>query len=179
MYVIISELDPESANTVSSLWYDLRKSCGLKAIYDVPRPHITWFGANKIDVVKISPIMNQIAEGEIPLLLRSFGFGVFSGKNPVLYLPIVKTETLFSLHRKIWDQVHSYSKEGALYYAPELWVPHITLALKDLNQNNLACAVNAIAFDPIELVFLIDNIAIASYKNDPPGKILEKFQLNE
>jgi 2'-5' RNA ligase len=179
MHLIISELDPESANTVSNLWYDLRKACGLKAIYDVPRPHVTWFGADYIDVAKITPIMNQIANGEIPFTLRSFGIGVFSGKTPVLYLPIVKTEPLFSFHKKIWNQVHPYSTEASLYYAPDMWVPHITLALKDLNQNNLTCAVNAIAFDPIELVYSIDNIAIASYKNDPPGEILEKFQIGD
>ncbi len=177
MHVIISELDPESANTVSSLWYELRKVCGLKAIYEVPRPHVTWFGADLIDVAKVTNLMKQIADEESPLTLRSFGFGVFSGKTPVLYLPIVKTETLFTLHRKIWEQVYPFSTEASLYYAPDMWLPHITLALKDLNQDNLACAVNTIAFDPIDLVFMIDNIAIASYKNDPPGEILEKFQI--
>lgn len=178
MFVIFSEIDPEAANQVSRLWYALRKSCGLKAIYNVPRPHVTWFAADQINSSNVEQILIIMAEQTKALSLRTFGFGIFSGENPVLYLPIVKTKAMFNIHQQLWDQLCQQCNGHQSYYEPSKWVPHITLALKDLNKNNLTCAVNAIAFKPLELLIHIDAIALATYQNEPPGKILARFDFN-
>ena len=65
------------------------------------------------------------------------------------------------------------------YYSPKLWVPHITLALNDLNQDNLACAINKIAFEPIELFVRVDNLAIVQHEDDDKeGQSLAEFHLS-
>ena len=176
MYAIISELDPESSTTVNQLWQKLCDACGLNAIYNMPLPHLTWMVAEELEIENSSPIIAQISEGTTPLTLHTFGLGVFTGDNPVLYLPTVKSIEMINLHEKIWNQISPFSKDQKLYYSPRLWVPHITLAINDLTKENLACAINAIAFDTIELFIQISNLAIATYEEKKAGDILEQFK---
>jgi 2'-5' RNA ligase len=178
MYAILSELDPESSTTVNKIWRKLCEACGLTAIYKLPLPHLTWMVAEDLDRHKTTPILARIADNTTPLTLHTFGLGIFTGENPVLYLPTVKSVEMIDLHERIWDQVSPFSTEQKLYYSPRLWVPHITLAINDLNQDNLACAINAIAFDTIELFIQIDNLAIAQYKDKQAGEILAQFEFS-
>ncbi len=179
MYAIISKLDPESSTTVNKHWRKLCDACGLTAIYNLPLPHLTWMVAEDLAVKKSTPIITQISENVTPLTLHTFGLGVFTGAKPVLYLPVVKSIEMISLHEKIWDQIFPLSKDQKLYYSPKLWAPHITLAINDLNEENLACAVNALAFDTIELFVRISNLAIARYEDKKSGDILEQFNFSK
>jgi len=175
MYAVISKLDPKSADTVSQIWRRLCKVCGLKEIYNLPTPHFTWFLAEDIDIDKTLPILEKIAMDADPFTLHTFGLGLFSGDNPVLYLPIVNTVEMIQLHQNLWNQIQSYGKDAKLYYSPKLWVPHITLSLKDLTKDNLACAVNTIAFEPIELFVEVENLALVAYENDRASETIKSF----
>jgi 2'-5' RNA ligase len=177
MKAVISELDPKSAETVSQIWQRLCVACGVKEIYNLPTPHFTWFLAEDIDIEKAAPMVEQIALDAEPFTLHTFGLGIFSGDKPVLYLPIVKTVEMIELHQAIWNRIQAYGEDAKLYYSPALWVPHITLALKDLTKENLACAVNTIAFEPIELFVKVDNLALVAYENDQTSEMLKIFHI--
>jgi 2'-5' RNA ligase len=110
-----------------------------------------------------------------PFTLHTFGLGLFSGDNPVLYLPIVKTIEMIQLHQNLWNQIQFYGKDVKLYYSPKLWVPHITLAFKDLTKANLACVVNTIAFESIELFVEVENLALGVYENDRASETIKTF----
>lgn len=179
MYAIISELDPGSSTTVNELWRKLCEACGLTAIYNLPLPHLTWMVAEDLAIQKSVPILSMVSKKTTSLTLHTFGLGLFTGEKPVLYLPVVKSVEMISLHETIWDQIYPFSQDQKLYYSPKLWVPHITLAINDLTDQNLACAVNAIAFDTIELFIQISSLAIARYKDKKAGDILEQFNFRE
>lgn len=59
------------------------------------------------------------------------------------------------------------------YYEPETWIPHITLAYRDVNPDNLACAIQDLAFRPLILDVLVDHLALI-YEVD--GQIGIKFR---
>lgn len=178
MHAIISKLDSTSTKTVVSLWEKLYVTCGLTSIYDIPTPHVTWFVAEEINLEKAEPSLQQVSEQSEPFKLHTFGVGIFTGESPVLYLPMVKSLEMIDLHCKIWKHISPYSKERKSYYLPKFWVPHITLALRDLNRENLDCAVNAICFEPIELYITIDNLVTAEYEESKPARILTQYQFN-
>lgn len=175
MYAIISELDQKSSQYVSEKWLELCQICGLHAIYDVPTPHFSWLVAEEMDLEKTSAILAQIAGDAHPFTLHTFGLGIFTGEHPILYLPLVKTIDMINLHLSIWEQIVPLCHHFQNYYSPKLWVPHITLALKDLTRENMACAVGSIAFEPIELYVNVENLAIAQNDDERVGKILENY----
>jgi hypothetical protein len=61
---------------------------------------------------------------------------------------------------------------------PEFWVPHITLAIKDLSRENLSCAIDAVAFDTLQLFIKVDNILLVEHGADEIGDTLGRFSFS-
>lgn len=179
MYAIISKLDPKTSEVVNTLWEKLCKQCGLRAIYKIPLPHLSWLVAEGLDLPGASKMLGQICKRTSQLTVHVFGLGVFTGEKPVLYLPTVKSHAMISLHEEIWKKLGPLSEDAQLYYSPKLWVPHITLALNDLTEENLPCAINATAFESIELFVGINGLAIAEYDGDKAGEILDQYHFED
>jgi hypothetical protein len=179
MYAIISEIDSQSSQKVSKLWQTLNQTCGLEAIYTIPTPHFTWLVAEDLDIAPVKSKLFALQQQRLRLNTHTFGLGIFAGGSPVLYLPLVKSLEMIHLHEKIWDDLLPFCKDVNLYYSPPMWLPHITLALKDLNRKNLACAVNQMAFEPIELSITMKSLAIATHEDEKIGKILHRFLVEE
>ena len=172
MYAIISEFDMESTRAIRDLWQQLCKLCGLKEIYHLPTPHFTWMLADDMDIDRVSALINQIAGMHESLSIQTFGLGIFTGQTPVLYLPIAKTSSVLQLHQKIWEKVQPFSDGMHQYYSPSSWIPHITLALKDLTQEKLSCAMSEIAFRTLELSCTAELLALVAYKNGRRGETI-------
>jgi len=178
MYAIISEFDPDSIKTIRSFWQQLCRLCGLKEIYHIPIPHFTWLLAEEMDIGRVQTLIDRIASENEYLTVQTFGLGIFTGREPVLYLPIAKTLTLLQLHQNIWEGLLPYSKGVKQYYSPSQWIPHITLALKDLTQDSLECALSEIAFEPIELSCRALKLALVAYKDGSRGETLHVAAFN-
>lgn len=177
MYAIISELDEDAAVQVMRLWRQLNQACGLEGIFNFPNPHFTWLVAADFSIEKVAASVGVIAEQTADFQVRTSGLGIFPGESPVLYLPVIKSSPLMQLHQILWDQVLPAVENVSSYYAPEQWVPHITLALMDLNQENLTCAINSIAYEPIELISKVDNLMIVEQEGEQTGETLHRFAL--
>lgn len=175
MYAIISEIDEGSSEKVSQIWHHLCEVCGLEEIYKLPTPHFSWLVAEGMILdqakSKVASMISRVPE----ISTYAFGLGIFSGNLPVLFLPMVKTMDMIKVHQEIWDQVGPHCSQLNMYYSPSLWMPHITLALKDLDKDKLACAVNAYAFEQIELTVTMTSIALAESEDKKIGNILHRF----
>lgn len=177
MYAIISELSERAAVQVMHLWRQLNRSCGLEGIFNYPNPHFTWFSADDLEVARCSPILEAISREAKPFSVHTSAAKVFEGESPVLYLPIVKSDQLGNLHRRIWDQIMPYVKGGNEFYSPAEWVPHITLSLRDLTPENLPCAIQSIANETLEIYTTVASISIVKSENQQTGETVEVFDL--
>ena len=178
MYAIISEIDKQSSETVKIIWHDLCEECGLEEIYTLPTPHFSWLVAEEMDLKQAKSTIASMISTVPEIKTYTFGLGIFSGILPVLFLPMVKTMEMINLHQNIWEQVGPFCRQLKTYYSPSFWMPHITLALKDLDKDKLACAVSAFAFEQIELSVSMESIALAESEDKKIGKILERFPVN-
>lgn len=176
MYAIISELDPESSLVVKDLWSRLSEACGLMAIYELPTPHITWFVAEDLDVPVVEAIIADLSARTDLLTTYVFGFGIFSGERPVFYLPLVKSQAMIDLHNEIWNQAVTYSQHPKRYYSPDFWLPHITLAINDITQESLACALESVAFEQVEMTVSADNLIVVAQKDDSASLAMKQFR---
>lgn len=178
MYAIISELDFKSSVVVKDLWARLREACGLMAIYELPTPHFTWFVAETLDVQAVKTIIADLSARSRELTTYVFGFGIFSGERPVFYLPLVKSQAMIDLHNEIWSQVISYTQRPTRYYSPNFWLPHITLAINDITKENLACAIESVAFEHVEMKVTADNLIVVAQEDDPSSLELKQFRFS-
>jgi 2'-5' RNA ligase len=113
-----------------------------------------------------------------PFVVLTAGIGVFTGPMPVLYLALVKTRMMIDIHEMLWREMAPLSNLVNEYYSPPRWVPHITLAIRDITPLNLACAMEGLLSYPFEMEIFVDNLALIYQVGDYDGvKVKYNFPL--
>ena len=175
MYGVVSLLDETHAGLIRGIWAELQDHCGLSGIRITPIPHFSWQIAEAYDRPRLEKALREIAREADPLKVTTTGLGLFTGANPVLYIPLVKDAEMVAFHASLWKAVAPYSINPSSFYAPHTWVPHITLAHGDTNARNLQCAIQRLAFGNHRWEFSVDNLALIGQSNGEIGE--EKFRV--
>jgi 2'-5' RNA ligase len=176
MHGIVSLLDESLSAQVRTVWDGLEKECGLAGIKVTPIPHFTWQIASDYDFPRLESVLRSIAMEAKPFPMRCSGLGVFTGEQPVLYIPIVRAEELSRFHRLVWERVWELSESPSPFYSPEAWMPHITLAHRDLDTDNLSCALGSLAVRAFKWEGTVDNLALVYQTEDQVGEL--RYRLN-
>jgi len=177
IFAIVSELNGDAHATIQALWHELEEACGLKAIKMFPLVHFSWQGAGFYDIEPLEEALDHLSRVTSPLLVRAGGLGIFTGDLPVIYIPLVKDTALARFHQEMWAQTQAFAHHNNPYYAPDLWVPHISLALQDVTRENIGCAIERLAFRSLELTLQINNLALVYQFGDHIGQLYRSFEL--
>lgn len=68
-----------------------------------------------------------------PFKVRTASLGLFIKQEPsrktsyVIYLPVVRTAELSEVQKTVWEGLEGIGNKVQGYYAPDRWMPHITL----------------------------------------------------
>ena len=162
MHGIATLLDAQHNSTVGNLWQKLEEDCDLTGIKLTPIPHFSWHVAEQYNVPRLKDVLEGLAEASSSFTIRTNGLGLFTGDKPIIYIPIVKNERLIHYHRAIWEMVTDIGHGISQLYAPELWMPHITLAYGDVNRERLMCAMERLSFRNFNWEIQVDNVALIS-----------------
>jgi 2'-5' RNA ligase len=155
---IASLLNEPQKNQIEAIWQELEEKCGLIGVRITPFPHFTYQVVESYDQARLEPILQEIARHTRPFTVQSIGLGLFTSKTPVIYLPLVKNDLLLHFHKLIWDRTQEVAQGASPFYAPDMWVPHITLGYGDVTQANLPCALEALAFRDFAWQISVDNL---------------------
>jgi len=159
--IAIATLLELSANTrTSQTWQWLESECGLSGIKIAPMPHLSWQVAEEYDLERILPDLERFAKTLRPFAVNSVGLGIFTRNSPVLYYSLTKTSTLIRIHKELWNLATNFAEGLFGVYSPDSWIPHVTLAYKDVTPEKLACGVMELAFRPITLDIWINHFAV-------------------
>lgn len=146
----------------------LEDECGLTGIKVTPFPHFSWLIGEDFDWKVLEIKLSKIAKETDSFTVNTGGIGLFSGLSPVIFIPIARTDALNSLHGHIWDAVQPIGKGISPYYAPQYWIPHISLAYQDVDEENINCAMQKLAFRTFNWKLEVNNI---SFIYEPDGEI--------
>ena len=139
MQGVVSLLDDEHYKQIEGVWEELSQKFGVRGIYATPFPHFTYQVSEEYDPKAVESALQRIAAQSEPFVVRTGGLGVFTAAKPVLYVPVVRAPALDRLHAEIWRLLGGTPEGGAAqYYAPDMWLPHITLAHGDIDADQLA-----------------------------------------
>jgi hypothetical protein len=175
MQAVVSLLEPSANQEVLSLWETFGSDCGLTSLYFTPHPHISWQIADIYDERELPKTLCDIAQSSKPFRIRCSGVGLFTGIEPVIYILIVKDDGLINFHEMIWRKLRPLSSVPNPHYDPDAWVPHITLAHRDVNPENLDCVMNALAFRPFDREIQIDNLALLFHSGVDVGQLIARY----
>jgi len=173
---IASLLDKPATDQVKTLWRELETRCGLIGVKVTPFPHFSWQVTEGYDLPRLETTLQKIARRSQPFTVRTAGLGLFTGENPIVYIPIVKDEALMRFHTMLWKSTQGIAIRAAPYYTPDQWVPHITLAFNDLQRGNLDCAMQFLAFQSFDREIQIDNLVFVAQAVDQlPETVCYRF----
>jgi 2'-5' RNA ligase len=175
---IVSLLDPMHDGKVKALWSSLENECGLIGIKITPIPHFSWHVAEDYNLTRLVPILQGLSEATIPFTVRTTGIAVFTGSRPVIYIPVVRDANLTVLHQQIWQRAGEASSHPSPFYAPQSWLPHITLAHGDVDRQASLCALEKLAGRDFSWEIQIDNFALVMQQDDAVGKLDQVFKFN-
>jgi hypothetical protein len=157
---IVSLLDGEHYGQVEALWSELEAALGLRAVQATPYPHFSYQVAEQYDLERLVPILERLAQQTPPFKVRSAGLGVFTGPQPVLFIPLVRSPDLGRFQAALWEAVAGVTAGAVDCYSPAYWVPHITLALGDLDHRNLPDAIRLLVDRDLAWEIMVENIAV-------------------
>jgi 2'-5' RNA ligase len=175
MQAIVTLLDAAASSRIEAIWRMLEIKCGLKGIKKTPYPHFSWQGAAVYPQPEIETILQRIAQDTRPFKVKTSGLGIFTGRQPVIYAAIVKNEPLMRFHEKVWQTIQTQDLGVNAYYAPDAWIPHITLAYGDVNPTTIDCAMQELAFQPFEWGIQVDNLALVGQLGEDVGQLFKRF----
>src|SRR5512143_4082672 len=156
---LVSLLPQPQYGDVEALWAEIDRVCGSRGIYVTPYPHFSYQIAPQYAADRLEDALRVVAAGSAPFRVRTSGLGVFTGASPVLYIPVVRDPQLAACHRALWDAAIATATGASELYAPERWVPHITLAYGDLTADRLAEAARVLAGREFNWEFTVDHVA--------------------
>lgn len=91
------------------------------------RPHVSLVVADRVSVDQARYAVADLDDVS-ELCLRLGSVAVFPGRSGVLYLGIVPTRRLLTLHHEVHGRLAAAGVEADRHYLPDAWVPHCTLA---------------------------------------------------
>ncbi len=135
---VVSLLDPEATARVRALWVEIEARHGISSVAKrVPFPHISHHVAARYDLPTLGANLLPVGKSCRAFEIQTAGLGVFTGPAPVLTIAVTRSPALSAVHARAWA-ASGPAAEGSLpYYAPDRWVPHITIAQLDLTPEKL------------------------------------------
>lgn len=154
------------------LWEWLNCECNLKGIQIVPYPHFSWLGCENLNIEEAKQVITEFARSITPFIVKTTGIGVFTGSHPVLYLPVIKTRELLNAHDSLWNLIYPHLEKANIYYSPEQWMPHVTLAFRDLSGELVGCAAESLTSTRLELEINVDHLELDYYEGENLGSVM-------
>lgn len=167
MHGIVSLLDDEAYTAVEALWAELARDHGLGGVRRPPFPHFSYQIAPAYELSRLEAALAAFARNQQPFTVRASGLGIFTGPEPVLYVPVVRTAALSAFHAALWEATAPCATGPDAYYTPDRWMPHITLAQHDIDSALLGPVVASLAARDLAWDTTVDNLA---YIEDQGGK---------
>jgi hypothetical protein len=156
---IISLLDAQHERLVEALWAELADAFGLRGVSVTPYAHFSYQIAQRYAAADLEPVVRQVAAATAPFTVETTGLGIFTGAQPVLYLPVARGPALAQLQATLWRDLAGTGTGVSDYYHPQRWMPHITLAFGDTTPATLAAAAHHLSGRDLAWRITIDNLA--------------------
>jgi 2'-5' RNA ligase len=171
MHALVSLLDNSHYRLVEALWHELEKECGLAGVKLTPYPHFSWQIATDYPEPVTEEAVRTIASQLRPFKVYTDGLGIFSGPNPVIYIPVLRNPKMDQLHARLWRHSQNTAAGLSLLYRPHKWMPHITLVAEPESGAALSRGLELLAFRSFDWEIEINNISLVSQSQKRVGKL--------
>ncbi|GAA4354990.1 hypothetical protein GCM10023185_17390 [Hymenobacter saemangeumensis] len=158
-------LNPRNAQRISRIIKELEVKFGLDDVQATPDPHLTYLLTGTRRLNELKQVLQEVAATTPPFSGFTTGLGVFPGENPVIYIPVLRSNDLNLLHQRVLDVTAPLCRPSP-YYLPDRWLPHLSLALHDTTPDVLGPVLRYLNQETYNLRLNVNNLAILRKKGD-------------
>jgi 2'-5' RNA ligase len=177
MYGITAMLDTKHDAMVETLWAEFRQKFGVHGVSAAPVPHFSFHLAARYDCDEVERLLCRFAAETPPFTVRTNGLGLFTGIEPVLFVPIIRSLKLIDIQARLWEPLSAAATEPSPLYHPEQWRPHITLTHRDVNHDLLPQVIRLLSERDFRWEITIDTLGVLSDKSEPEDDIMFRVRL--
>ena len=172
---ILSILENRPYKEVKKLWKIFENKYDSTGVQAFDHPNITLQGGKTENLKQLKKCFSEIVPRLKPFEIEVDGYGHFNKK--VIYLKVKKTNNLVRLNKLINQYLEKYCKNLFGYYTPKKWVPHITLAMDDLTEENFERALSELSKNKIQFKQKLHNLCVVKWYPSGEIKIVKKYKL--
>jgi 2'-5' RNA ligase len=166
MLAITSLLSPPHVLRINAVIKKLEEKFGLDDVQATLDPHLTYQLAGVKKLSSLKTALATVAAATVPFPAFTTGLGVFPGERPVIYIPVLRSNALNDLHRRILAATAPLCLRTDKFSGPDCWLPHISLALHDTTPDLLGPVLGYLNQETYNLKIIIDNLAILRQDGD-------------
>jgi len=160
MLAITSLLASPASDHINSIIKGLEQEFGLTDVQATPEPHLTYQLVEPIDLAELKHKLAAVATTSVPFMAHTTGLGMFPGDNPVIYIPVLRSDYLNELHHRVLEVAQPVCSRTDKFSAPDLWLPHISLALHDTTPELLGPVLRYLNNQTFNLELEINNLTL-------------------
>ena len=166
MLAITTLLNQPNTARINRIIERLEKKFGIDDVQATPDPHLTYqlAGVQKLSALK--EVLSAVAATTEPFPAFTTGLGVFPGERPVIYIPVLRSDALNALHRRIVEATAPLCLRTDKFSGPDCWLPHISLALHDTTPDLLGPVLRFLNEETYNLKIEVNNLAILRQQGD-------------
>jgi len=172
---IVSNLEGKPYADVKKLWALFERKYDSRAIQAYSHPHFTYQIAKTPDIRALKAEFQKLAAQIEPFEIEVDGTRHF--RKDVIYLAVGKTRELAGIHRLVHRFLETRCRNLLDLYAPKHWIPHVTLAMEDLTEDNFEKAWREFEGSRIRFRQRIHNICLVKFYPDGKIRIAERCEL--
>ena len=165
----------ESDPVMKSTWDRIQRVFEIAGMTLTDLPHFSWHVAEEYDFERLGNRLDEVVKNLSPVNLHIAGAGIFSGENPVIYLPVTKTPRISAIHNSISSWIGDFTSTTNPNYNPDIWIPHITLSSEGFNSDGICQVISELAYIPMNVGLPIDHLAIL-FKNDNSSGVHDVYR---
>lgn len=166
MLAITSLLPPPASNHINALIKSLEQEFGLTDVQATPEPHLTYQIVEPADLEQLKQGLHEVVRTTEPFVAHTTGLGMFPGDNPVIYIPVLRSDELNLLHHRVLELAAPLCSRTDKFSTPDLWLPHVSLALHDTTPALLGPVLQFLNNQTFNLALEITNLAILRPEGD-------------
>lgn len=130
----------------------------------VPRlavPHLSYHLAGAYDWHGVAGGLEEIAAQTPPFDVVANAVAIFESIPAIVYLTVSQPEALRTLQHRVFERFSPHARTPDDYYAPQKWVPHITIAA-GIDPEQATKLAQSLRSKKIDWRIRIDNLAFMS-----------------
>jgi 2'-5' RNA ligase len=175
IYALASLFDFADDPKMVLAWERIEHVFNIAGIALTHLPHFSWHVAQSYEFNGLDQRLNTFVKDLEPFHLHIAGAGIFSGENPVIYLPVTKTPVISGIHNSLSKWIGDFTTTTNPNYDPEFWIPHITLSGENFNSDGICQVLSELAYIRMDIDLVIDHIAVI-YRNENSSGVQKIFR---